>query len=85
MKRNIFSAILVLILFFISCSKLEFKSLKGTWIEETLGTDTLIFTNSNVDGMFELKRGKELRGEYYLPKLNSGLWRYKISTDSTLF
>ncbi|MEA5127089.1 MAG: hypothetical protein VB074_02800 [Proteiniphilum sp.] len=82
-----FMFILIVLLQF-SCSKendeIDSKSLKGVWVHTDTKTDTIDFsTRMFVSGKtFELKRGKEIRNGYELPKTGSGFYTYEIKGDS---
>jgi hypothetical protein len=66
----------------VSCKKsgLSADLIQGSWIESTKRTDTLVFHNSS--SMFFLNRGKEIQGEYLLPKQGSGPYTFELKTDS---
>lgn len=80
MKKTLI--IVALFLFCISCKKnnVDLATVDGVWIESSHKKDTLYFDSSN--SMFNLGRGKELRGGYSLPKIYAGLYIYETKNDS---
>jgi hypothetical protein len=73
----------------ISCQKDEFpdpstlpKGLAGLWVETHTKTDTIDFYSDNSSGLFNLSRGYAITNGYYLPKIGSAPYMYKISGDS---
>jgi hypothetical protein len=76
---------------FVSCQKDEFpdpstlsKGLAGSWIETTTKTDTIVFNSDRESGYFYLSRGFAITNGYWLPKIGSAPYSYKISGDSIL-
>ncbi len=57
-------------------------NLKGTWIETSQLSDTLLFKKNKSKGWFQLNRAREINGDYLLPLPNSGLYDYSINDDS---
>ena len=81
--------IILLILFTFSCQKDEFpdpstlpKGLTGSWVETNTRTDTISFSSNDQSGYFYLSRGFAITNGYWLPKIGSAPYRYKISGDS---
>ncbi len=86
MKKTFILLIISLFLFsFYSCKEkqeFEISDLTGMWVEKTLENDTIVFSNNFSTPAFEVRRGKESRGDYFQPKLGSGFYWYKIKNDS---
>jgi hypothetical protein len=74
--------ILTLILICMACKKNNDKlsSTDGIWIEASKQKDTLYFESQT--SFVDLRRGKELRNGYLLPKISAGLYSYEIKKDS---
>ncbi|MFA5818249.1 MAG: hypothetical protein WC854_03100 [Bacteroidales bacterium] len=73
----------------LSCQKDEFpdpstlpKGLTGSWVETNTRTDTIEFNSNNESGYFYLSRGFGIINGYWLPKIGSTWYSYKISEDS---
>jgi hypothetical protein len=73
----------------VSCQKDEFpdpgtlpKGLTGSWVETSTRTDTIRFNSDNQSGHFYLSRGFAMTNGYWLPKIGSAPYSYKISGDS---
>lgn len=73
----------------ISCQKDEFpdpstlpKGLTGSWVETNTRNDTIGFNSNNASGYFYLSRGFAITNGYWLPKIGSTMYSYKISGDS---
>lgn len=84
---QLMSIFTVLLLF--SCSKenndeLNTKYLNGVWVHTDTKTDTIDFNTRMFTSKktFELRRGKEKRNGYELPKIGSGIYTYEITGDS---
>ena len=86
---------IVLMLFistiFFSCQKDEFpfpdpgtlpKGLTGSWVETNTLTDSIRFNSDTQSGYFYLSRGFAMTNGYWLPKIGSTVYSYKISGDS---
>lgn len=58
------------------------KALTGFWVEVNTGTDTINFSTNNDSGYFNLSRGFAVTNGYWLPKIGSTSYSYKISGDS---
>jgi hypothetical protein len=58
------------------------KGLTGSWVEINTGTDTISFGTDNDSGFFNLSRGFAMTNGYWLPKMGSTSYSYKISGDS---
>lgn len=72
-----------------SCQKEEFpdpstlpKGLTGSWIETNTRTDTIRFNSDNQSGYFFLSRGFAMTNGYWLPKIGSAPYSYKITADN---
>lgn len=71
-----------------SCNKendeLNSKYLNGVWVHTDTKTDTIDFNTKmfTSEKTFELRRGKEIRNGYEVPKIGSGFYRYEIKGDS---
>ena len=92
-KCLLFSVIaLSTVVLFISCQKdksLEFpdpgtlaKGLTGSWVEINTGADTISFNSNNDSGYFSLSRGFAMTNGYWLPRIGSTIYLYRISGDS---
>jgi hypothetical protein len=73
----------------LACQKEEFpdpgtlpKGLTGSWVETSTRTDTIRFNSDNLSGYFYLSRGFAMTNGYWLPKIGSAPYSYKISGDS---
>jgi hypothetical protein len=73
----------------LACQKDEFpnpsnlpKGLKGSWVETSTRTDTIRFNSDNQSGYFYLSRGFAMTNGYWLPKIGSAPYSYKITGDS---
>ena len=71
-----------------SCQKDEFpdsntlpKGLTGSWVETNTRTDTIRFYSNNLSGYFYLSRGFAMTNGYWLPKIGSAPYLYKITGD----
>ena len=82
MKTTLLLTLVIVSLSFLNCSKDRNKLLEGQWVEVNQAGDTLVFETDKFEGQFELKRGKEWRGEYLLPKYNSGYYSYLVEDES---
>jgi hypothetical protein len=74
---------------FFSCQKDEFpdpntlpKGLTGSWVETNTRDDTIRFNSDNQSGYFYLSRGYATTNGYWLPKIGSAPYLYRISGDS---
>jgi hypothetical protein len=76
---------------FVSCQKdkINFpepgtlpKGLTGSWVETTAGADTISFNSNDNSGYFGLFRGYAMTNGYWLPRIGSTWYSYKISGDS---
>lgn len=54
--------------------------LDGAWVEISAKTDTLVFNIEGTNWM-ELKRGKEIRDGFLLPKAGAGIFEYRLGTE----
>lgn len=63
-------------------ANLRTNDLFGTWINKSDANDTIIFSNNMSQPTFEVKRGKELREDIYVPKIGSGFYWYEIKKDT---
>ena len=73
----------------VSCQKDEFpdpntlpKGLTGSWVETNTLADTIRFNSNNQSGYFFLSRGFAMTNGYWLPKIGSAPYSYKITGDS---
>jgi hypothetical protein len=73
----------------VSCQKEEFpdpitlpKGLTGSWVETSTRTDTIRFNSNNLSGYFYLSRGFAMTNGYWLPKIGSAPYSYKITADN---
>lgn len=86
MKKIFYISIIIFSLFIFSAceDKVDNKTtdLQGMWINKTDPNDTIIFLDQLSEPAFEVKRGKEFRGEGYVPKIGSGLYFYELKKDS---
>lgn len=80
MKKSLI--IVTLFLFCMGCKKnnVDLSTIDGVWIESSHKKDTLYFDSPN--SLFNLARGKELRGGYLLPKIYAGSYIYETKNDS---
>ncbi len=80
MKKSFLIGLLFFVL--VSCEKnnTEKAPIVGIWVETTHKTDTLVFDDLNT--MFNLNRGTEIRNGYLLPKYSSGSYVYELKKDS---
>ncbi len=84
-KINLLLLMLCSLLFFTSCedrTEIKTDDLLGMWINKTDATDTIVFINAWSEPAFEVKRGKELSGDFEVPKIGSGPYWYKIKKDT---
>ena len=84
-KIYLFILISCSLVIFTSCEdKVEVKTtdLLGMWINKYDANDTIIFSNDMSQPIFEVKRGKEILGENYIPKSGSGFYWYEIRKDT---
>lgn len=56
------------------------SDLSGKWIEMKTRTDTLTFESWDTMDVMNLRRGKEMRDGYLLPKAGSGPYEYKLTS-----
>jgi hypothetical protein len=86
-----FAVVLSAGVLFISCNKDELsfpdpgtlpKGLTGSWVETTAGADTISFNSNEDSGYFGLYRGYAMTNGYWLPRIGSTWYSYKISVDS---
>lgn len=90
--RKLIFGLIVIILFgivLVSCQKDEFpdpntlpKGLTGSWVETNTLTDTIRFNSDTQSGYFFLSRGFAMTNGYWLPKIGSAPYSYKITPDS---
>jgi len=73
----------------VSCQKDEFphpntlpEGLTGSWIETNTRTDTIRFNSDNLSGYFFFSGGFAFPNGYWLPKIGSAPYSYKITGDS---
>jgi hypothetical protein len=73
----------------VSCQKDEFpdpstlpKGLTGSWVETNTLADTIRFNSDTKSGYFYLSRGFAMTNGYWLPKIGSAPYSYKITADS---
>ncbi len=59
-------------------------SLDGKWIDVNTKTDTLTFELFGDQESMILGRGKEMRDGFLLPKIDSGNYDYKLSTEDKI-
>ena len=57
-------------------------SLNGKWVEINTRTDTLTFLVMDENPYVTLDRGREIRNGHLLPKIGSGIYRYRLFHDS---
>jgi hypothetical protein len=74
---------------FASCQKDEFpdpstlpKGLSGSWVETNTREDTIVFKSDRESVYFYLSRGFAMSNGYWLPKIGSAPYSYKLSGDS---
>lgn len=83
-KKNMKNFLLIGILIFLlsNCEKSdnETMDLNGAWLEESHKTDTLVFDTEL--SVVVLNRGKELIGDFLVPKPHSGPYIYELRSDS---
>lgn len=87
-RMRLMSVSLVLLLF--AChqtdDELNSSMLKGVWVHTDTQTDTIDFDFGShlpsLENSFILKRGKEIRDGYILPKWGSDIYTYRIQKDS---
>ena len=74
-----------------SCQKDKFSfpdpstlpsGLTGSWVETSLGVDTINFNSNSDTGFFFLSRGFAETNGYWLPKIGSAPYSYIISGES---
>ncbi len=86
MNKIIIIALAILSISSFCCKKqkdiINELNLKGTWIESSQLSDTLVFKKNKSKGWFQLNRAREINGDYLLPLPNSGLYDYSINDDS---
>ncbi len=86
MNKIIIIALAILSISSFCCKKqkdiINELNLKGTWIEASQLSDTLVFKKNKSKGWFQLNRAREINGDYLLPLPNSGLYDYSINDDS---
>ncbi|MGD0755003.1 MAG: hypothetical protein ABR927_08065 [Bacteroidales bacterium] len=58
------------------------KGLTGSWVEINTGADTISFNSNNDSGYFSLSRGFAMTNGYWLPRIGSTIYLYRISGDS---
>ncbi len=58
------------------------KGLVGSWLETSLGVDTIRFNSNSKTGSFYFSRGFAKTNGYWLPKIGSAPYSYTISGDS---
>jgi len=79
--------IIIIALFILSsCTKndnnvIDASGLKGQWIEMESRSDTLSFESWDSLEIMNLKRGKEVKNGFLLPKLGSGPYEYSLSSE----
>jgi hypothetical protein len=83
-----FTMALSFVIALLACQKEEFtepntlpKGLKGSWVETSTRTDTIRFNSDNQSGYFYLSRGFAITNGYWLPKIGSAPYSYKITGD----
>ena len=92
-KRSLVLIAFAIIMFvqFTSCRKDEVsfpdpatlpKGLTGYWIEVNTVIDTINFVYNNDSGYFNLSRGYAMSNGYWLPRIGSTSYTYKIAGDS---
>jgi len=74
----------ILVLTLLSCSEdltnvVNGSDIKGKWVDVETRMDTLSFELRNNFEIMYLRRGKEIREGYLLPKYGSGPYEYKLS------
>lgn len=58
-------------------------SLEGKWVDQLTTTDTLEFIRlEDGSSLMDLRRGREVRNGYDLPKSGAGLYMYTLSNNS---
>lgn len=80
---------LTIMIALVECQKDEFpdpntlpKGLTGSWVETNTLADTIRFNSDAQSGYFYLSRGFAITNGYWLPKIGSTMYSYKISGDS---
>jgi hypothetical protein len=73
----------------VSCQKDEFpdpntlpKGFTGSWVETNTLADTIRFNSDTQSGYFYFSRGFAMTNGYWLPKIGSAPYSYKITADS---
>ena len=57
-------------------------TLRGSWVETSTKSDTILFNSDKETGMLILQRGYEIRNGYRLPIIGSDWYSYKLLPDS---
>ena len=60
------------------------SELSGTWIELKNELDTIDFDGWNSERVFILRRGFELVEGHMLPRYGSGIYRFKLKSDTIM-
>ena len=74
-----------MMLLLLSCDKEgDEMNLSGVWVHTETKTDTIDFNTTMFSSRktFELRRGKEIRNGYELPREGSGFYTYEIKGDT---
>lgn len=85
MKNKIFLlGLFSLIVLIIGCTKTDKleSGLTGTWIEITEKNDTIDFTHFTSSQAVNLRRGYEMRGEYW--QIKGGMYLYKVLDSDSI-
>ncbi|MCX6301716.1 MAG: hypothetical protein NTW82_06005 [Bacteroidia bacterium] len=90
MEHVKFIVLLIFVCFLTNCEKKDDfpdpgtlpKGLTGTWVETSTKTDTISFHSDSISGYFCLSRGFAMTNGYWLPKIGSDAYWYKITEDS---
>lgn len=61
---------------------LALRPLDGRWVDVQTATDTLIFDPDFGEDFFSLRRAKELRNGFLLPKPGAGIYKYVLKPEA---
>jgi hypothetical protein len=80
MKRNVFFAAVLCF----GCEHVDLAPvpLNGQWVDVQTKTDTLIFNSEIGEDFFILRRGKEPRNGFLLPKRGTGIYKFVLKPQA---
>ncbi len=88
MKNSMIFQLPIIFIFIFTISSCEedkiSSNLSGTWIEFSNRKDTIDFESWSSEDVFFLRRGYEFRNGNVLPIHGSGVFRYKLSSDTIM-